>query len=291
MRLDMLKGAIGLAAALLARRPPLEALNASIATDGLRVERDVPYGPGTRHRMDIWRPKNLPGRLPVVVFFYGGAWQAGRRQDYAFVAAPLARRGMVVVVPDYRLFPQVRFPTFVEDAALAVAAVLAGAARWGGDPGRIFLAGHSAGAYIAVLLGLATGFLAAAGADRAQLAGIAGLAGPYDFLPIEDEDIRAVFSAAADPRATQPVQYVDGRNPPLLLLHGEADRICYPRNSLALAARVRAAGGVAEARLLRGVGHIGMMAGFAPLLGFRSPAPAHLAGFVLGDSVPAGIGL
>jgi acetyl esterase/lipase len=277
------RAALTFAAAILARRAPAEALNATIATDGLTVRRGVAYGPAGRQVMDVWRPGRAAAGLPVVVFFYGGAWQAGRRQDYRFVAATLARRGMVVVVPDYRLFPQVRFPAFIEDAALAVAAVRREAPGWGGDADRVFLAGHSAGAHIAAMLALAPRFLAAVGEDRAHLAGMVGLAGPYDFLPILDEDIRAVFASAADPRETQPVAQVDGHNPPMLLLHGGADSTCYPRNSLALAARVRAAGGVAEARIAPRVGHLGIVLGFAPLFGFLSPAVGEIAEFVLGD--------
>ncbi len=261
-----------------------DTLNATIATDGLSVQRAVRYGPESRQAMDLWRPRNAAAGLPVVVFFYGGAWQRGRRQDYPFVAATLARRGMLVAVPDYGLYPQVRYPVFIEDAARAVAVILREARAWGGDPDRVFVAGHSAGAYLAAMLALDPRWLAAAGADRARLAGMVGLAGPYDFLPIQDEDIRAVFAAAADLRETQPVGHVDGRNPPLLLLHGAADTTCYPRNSLALAARVRATGGEAEVRLYPRVGHIGIVLGFAPLFRFRAPVLADVAAFVLGNS-------
>ncbi|WP_162530907.1 alpha/beta hydrolase [Rhodovastum atsumiense] len=274
------RASLRLAAGLLARHPRIEALNATIATTGLTVLRDLRYGPDPRHLFDVYRPAAAAGPLPVVVFLYGGAWQSGRRQDYAFVAAPLARRGMIVVVPDYRLFPQVRFPGFLEDAALAVAAVQRAAPGWGGDATRLFVAGHSAGAWLAAMLAVAPRWLAEAGGDRAALSGVVGLAGPYDFLPIQDEDIRAVFSSAPDLRLTQPVHHVDGRNPPLLLLHGAADRVCYPRNSLALATRVRAAGGRAEVRLYPGVGHIGIVLGFAPLFGFISPVASDLRRFV-----------
>ena len=264
-------------------------LNATIATDGLSVRRRVPYGPTSRQAMDVWRPAGDAAGLPVVVFFYGGAWQNGRRQDYPFVAAPLARLGMVVAVADYRVFPQVRYPAFIEDGARAVATVRREAPAWGGDPDRVFVTGHSAGAYIAAMLALDPCWLAAAGEDRARLAGMVGLAGPYDFLPIQDEDIRAVFSAAADLRQTQPVAHVDGRNPPMLLLHGAADTTCYPRNTLALAARVRAAGGVAERRLYPGVGHIGIVIGMAPVFRFLAPVFRDFSGFVLVRMCPAAV--
>lgn len=278
--LRMLGFVRALGAVALARCAPVDALNASIETDGLTILRDIPYGPAPRQAMDVYRPDGAPGGLPVVVFFYGGSWQTGRRQDYPFVAASLARSGVVVVVPDYRLFPQVVWPGYVEDAAQAVAAVRRQAGGWGGDPARVFVAGHSAGAHLAALLALDPRWLAQAGDRRDALAGMVGLAGPYDFLPIHDEDIRAVFAAAPDLAATQPVNHVDGRNPPMLLLHGEADRTCYPRNTLNLATRIRAAGGPVEVRTYKGVGHIGIVLGFAPLFRFRSPAPDDLVQFI-----------
>jgi acetyl esterase/lipase len=286
-----LSAALLLSTAPLTRRAPVDALNAGIDTAGLSLHRGVPYGSAPRQLLDVWRPADDTAGLPVAVFFYGGAWQNGRRQDYPFVAATLARRGMVVAVPDYRLFPQVRFPVFLEDAALAVAAVRRSARAWGGDPGRVFLVGHSAGAWLAAMLALDPRWLETAGDDRANLAGMVGLAGAYDFLPIQDDDIRAVFSSAADLRATQPASCVDGRNPPMLLLHGAADRTAYPRNSLTLAARVRAAGGAATALLYPGVKHIGIVAGFAPVLRFLSPAPADVARFVLGGRTQGEAGL
>ena len=74
--------------------------------------------------------------LPVVVFFYGGSWQSGRRQDYSFVAQALTSRGCVVVIPDYRLYPEANFPAFVEDGAAAFAWVHEHISRFGGDPGQ-----------------------------------------------------------------------------------------------------------------------------------------------------------
>ena len=259
----------------------IDILNASVPLTGLAVERDIPYGPAARHRMDVYRPERADN-LPVVVWFYGGAWQSGARGDYRFVAASLAREGLIVAVPDYRLFPDVRFPAFLEDAAMAMAHAKRLAPSWGGGDG-LFAVGHSAGAYIAAMLAVAPDYLEHAGLSRRTLAGAVGIAGPYDFLPIIGADIRAVFASAADdPRRTQPVSHVDGRNAPLLLLHGERDTTCYPRNSLALAARIRAAGGPAWARTYPRVGHIGIVVGFAPLLRFWAPVLADTLSFIRG---------
>ncbi len=269
------------ASAVLPSCTALDALNATVPTAGLTIARDLPYGPGARQRMDVYRADNRAGPLPVVVFFYGGAWQDGDKRDYLFVAASLARRGSLVMVPDYRVYPQVRFPRFVEDAAAAVAYARRVAPSWGGDPQRLFLVGHSAGAYLAVMLALDPAYLAAAGDSRNALAGVVGIAGPYDFLPIRGADIRAVFSSAADLRVTQPINHVDGHNPPLLLLFGAADTTVYPRNSLALASRVRAAGGPVEVKEYNGAGHIGIMLGFAPPpLRRGPPVPDDIASFV-----------
>lgn len=254
----------------------VDLLNATVPLRGLTVARGLPYGAHPRQAMDVYRPADGGAGRPVVVWFYGGAWQSGRRQDYRFVAATLARRGMVVAVPDYRLFPEVRFPAFLHDAAAAVAHVQQRAAEWGGDGGRVVLAGHSAGAYIAAMLALDRRWL---GAARRGIAGAAGLAGPYDFLPIRGADIRAIFAPASDPRETQPAHFATADAPPLLLLHGTRDDTCWPRNSLALAARLRAAGARAEAVLYPGIGHIGIVLGFVPWLA-RCPVLRDVERFV-----------
>ncbi len=258
-------------------------LNATISTDGLTVLHDLPYGPLPRQAMDVYRPAANTGPLPVVVFFYGGAWQRGARGDYRFVAAELARQGIVVAVPDYRLAPQAPYPDFLKDAARAVAMVRADAAGWGGDSRRIVLAGHSAGAHIAAMLALDPVWLRAAGMSRSDLAGWVGISGPYDFLPIVEDDIKAVFAPADGHLATtQPITYADADAPPTLLLQGEADTTVLPRNTAALAARLKAAGAQVRVRYYPGAGHVGAVLGFAPLFRDRSPVLSDVAGFVRG---------
>jgi acetyl esterase/lipase len=261
---------------------PLDLLNAAVPLRGTDVSRGVEYGAHPRHVMDIYRPDDADTSRPVLVWFYGGAWQSGRRQDYRFVAATLARRGLVVAVPDYRLHPEVRYPDFLHDAAAAVAMLQRRAVEWGGDGGRIILAGHSAGAYIAVMLALDRRWLGA----REGIAGAVGLGGPYDFLPILGADIRAVFAGPQDPRQTQPISHAGGGGPPLLLLHGARDRTCYPRNSLALASRVAAAGGTARVVLYPGIGHVGILLSLVPWLA-RCPVLADMERFVGGLLAPA----
>ena len=260
---------IAAAAALLSACSPTGLLNATVPASGLRETHDVPYAEGPRRTLDIYQPSQPGG--PMIVFLYGGSWRTGGKSMYPFVARPLAQRGAVVVVPDYRLYPEVRFPDFLHDNARAVAWAASHAASLGADPTRIFILGHSAGAYNAAMLALDPSYLAAVGLDRTRIGGVAALAGPYDFLPITDPDIIPVFAPVNGGPASQPVSYVDGRNPPLLLLAGDADTTVNPRNTASLAAKVAASGGPVQSKSYPGIGHIGIITSFAPL--FRSSAP------------------
>jgi acetyl esterase/lipase len=192
---------------------------------------------GTRGKLDIWSDKAAAAPKPVLIFYYGGGWVKGRRQDYGFAAKAYAARGFVVVVPDYRLVPGVRFPSFLQDAAAAVRWTHDNIARFGGDPNRIVLAGHSAGAYFAVMLALDRRYLTAAGVDPAVVRAAAGLAGPYDFYPFDARRSIDAMGQAPDPLATQPIHFARSDAPPLWLATGTADTEVRPRNAINLAAR------------------------------------------------------
>jgi len=221
----------------------------------------VAYGPGADRQLDVYRTRGAKA-APVVVFFYGGSWQSGRRQDYRFVAAALASRGVVAIVPDYRKSPQHPFPAFMQDAAAAVAWSKTNAARYGGDPARIFVMGHSAGGQIAALLATDARYLQAVDMQPRDLAGVIGLAGPYDFLPITDPKIKTVFGPEKDWPLSQPVNFVDGDEPPFLLMHGASDTKVWPMNSEHLAARLRARHEAVTLEIVPDIGHIGLINGF-----------------------------
>ena len=212
--------------------------------------------------LDVHRHRqHVQGKLPVIVFFYGGSWRDGSRSDYRFVGQSLARAGFLVVVPDYRKAPQVVFPAFIEDSARAVAWTRQHAAEYGGDPSRIYLMGHSSGAHMAALLGTDGHFLRAVGMQPRDLAGVIGLAGPYDFLPITDPKIKEAFGPQSEWPKSQPVNFVDGDEPPFQLLQGTGDTTVWPRNAPRLAQKLRAAGEPVELDMIEGAGHAGLLIG------------------------------
>ncbi len=263
----------------------LELLNRMAPRRGVRVLSDLAYGPGPRQALDIYAPAGGPA--PVVVFFYGGGWEEGERAMYRFAAAALAARGVLTVVPDYRLYPEIRFPAFMEDAAAAVAWTLARIAAHGGDPRRLFLMGHSAGAQIAALLALDGRYLTAAGVAPRQVAGVIGLAGPYDFLPLRSQVLKEIFGPETSWPDSQPIGFVTPAAPPMLLAAGTADRIVDPGNTSRLAAKLRAAGVPVEARLYRGLGHRALVGGLASILAPILPVRRAVLRFIAGGGRPA----
>ncbi len=248
---------------------PVKILNVIVPHSGYEVHRDIAYGENSRQKLDIYVPDKAKA-AGVIVYFYGGSWQYGDRDMYRFVGQAFASRGYITVVPDYRLYPEVHFPTFVEDGAQAVAWVHEHIGEYGGDPEKLFLAGHSAGGYIAVMLTLNESYLSHAGASRGWIKGTAGLAGPYDFLPFTDPNIKEIFSTAED-AATQPITYAAAGAPPLLLMTGDQDDEVLPGNATRLAARLKSADVPVTVKIYKGVAHLGIALALAD--GFRDRAP------------------
>lgn len=246
-----------------------------------QVARDIVYGENQRLRLDVYVPTVKPRTPPpVVVFFYGGGWTTGGKSQYRFVAEALLSRGCIVVVPDYRLFPVTHFPGFVEDAAQAVAWTHAHARDYGADPSKLFVMGHSAGAHIAAMVSFDERFLAASGGERSWIQGFIGLAGPYDFLPLTDPELQEIFAPAASYPASQPINFVDGNEPPALLLHGLADTTVRPRNSQHLAAKIREQGGKVAERYYDDMSHSGILGAVSVYLRSRRTVLDDIADFV-----------
>ncbi len=240
----------------------------------------VPYGDDPRQSLDVYVPSIGAGPFPVVVFLYGGDWTSGNRAMYRFVGGALAEKGFVTVIPDYRLFPQVRFPGFLQDNAAALAWTRTNIARYGGAAGPFFLIGHSAGAYNAAMLALDAQWLGAVGMDRGNLHGTVGLAGPYDFLPLDTDRLRTIFGPPDRLARTQPINFVDGRAAPMLLLAGSADTTVDPHNTLRLAARIRQAGGSVQDRIYPGIQHEEIVGAIGVPLRFIAPTLRDCVAFM-----------
>lgn len=221
------------------------------------------FGDHPRHTVAVYRTGQADAPLPVIVFAHGGSWNSGDPADYGFVARGLAPEGFVVVLAGYRLHPDVQYPAMVEDTAAAVAWTRTNIARHGGDPERIVLMGHSAGAYNVVMTALDRQWLGREGLDANALAGVIGLAGPYDFYPFDSDSTLASFGEARDPQRTQPVTHARADAPPLMLLTGEADTTVKPRNTRALAMAMRQAGGAAQTGFYPGMDHAGILLALA----------------------------
>lgn len=276
----MRRAATVLALALLsACSPPglLNTLDRAALSGGARVGRDVAFG-AHGQRLDVWRSGRTPAaNAPVIVFFYGGGWVAGTRQDYGWAARAYASRGFLVVLPDYRKVPAVRFPAFVEDAADAVKWTHDHATDFGGDPNRIAVVGHSAGAYAVAMLALDQRWLRQAGAPADTIKAAVGLSGPYDFYPFTERRGQDALGRWPRPLETQPITFARADAPPMLLVTGDADTLVQPRNSETLAARLRSLGASVEFKAYPRQGHEDIA--MALSVPFRGKAP------VLDDSV------
>jgi acetyl esterase/lipase len=261
--------------------PTLGAFDAVAPRDpgARRVVRDAAYGGHSRQRIDLYAPSDAAG-APVVIFYYGGSWNSGDKDDYEWLGTALAAQGFVVAVPDYRLVPEVAFPAFVEDCAAAARWVQDNVASHGGDAERVVLCGHSAGAYNALMLALAPQYLSAASVNARNIRGAVGLAGPYDFLPFDVDATRNAFGAWPDSAETQPVTFVRADAPPLLLLWGEDDTTVGRRNLESLARLQRAADGEVEAKTYPGVDHIDILLAISRPFRGRAPVLADIAAFV-----------
>ncbi len=247
---------------------------------GRLAVRDAAYGSDPRQRLDVFVPTIPVERAPVLVFFYGGSWNSGSKDDYAFAAQALAAQGFVTVLPDYRLFPKVRFPDFLDDGAAAIAWVHNNIAAQGGDPNRIVLAGHSAGAYNAAMLGLDPQYLRRAGVDPRVIRAVAGLSGPYDFLPFDQKTSIDVFGQAPDPEATQPVTFAGPHSPPTFLATGDGDTVVKPRNTASLAARLRTARVPVQERIYEGLDHADTLLSLSITFRRKAPVLAEMSAFL-----------
>lgn len=261
------------------RRVGTALLDLLVSRRGYRVESNLAYGSHHRHKLDFYVPNNLKKPAPVILFFYGGSWQSGDKGWYRAFGEAFANQGIVVAIADYRLYPEVLYPTFLDDCALALQFVREHAANFGGDPASLFLAGHSAGAYNATMLVCGPNNLHALGGDASWVRGIIGIAGPYDFLPLKDKKLIEIFGG--DRRAeTQPITHINKAYPPMLLVAGSKDRTVSWKNTKRMSAKLREFGTDVTEIVYPGVGHIEIILSVARLLRGRTRLREDIASFV-----------
>jgi acetyl esterase/lipase len=245
--------------ALLTGCSPLAVLNAFVPSSTHTLTADIAYGPSPRHKLDIYTPTQIApaGGYPMVVFFYGGSWNRGEKADYKFVGEALASRGILTLVADYRLYPEIRYPK------------------------RVFVMGHSAGAYNASMLALDGRWLKAAAHAPSELAGFIGLAGPYDFLPMTNPEAQPVFFHPNYPAGSQPIDYASAAAPKTFLGAAKEDSLVNPqRNTVSLHDRLKAAGVPVTLRLYDRVNHVTLAAALGAPMRWLAPVLDDVALFI-----------
>jgi len=258
---------------------PIAFLNLLVPRSSFAAHQGLAFGTDPRQKLDVYVPRVVTRPAPMLLFFYGGAWQGGRRSNYLAFGQAFASAGIVTAVADYRLYPQVKYPAFVEDAAAALAWLRAQAHVFGGDPARLFVSGHSAGAYNAVMLGSEPAFLRARGGDLDWIRGVIGISGPYDFLPMQQKEYVDMFHGRSN-LESMPVHHVTGARPPMLLITGSRDRTVAPRNTQSMAAKLRDVGSPVEEIHYDGIGHVAILLSLLPWLRRLTPLRQDMLDFI-----------
>ena len=279
---------VGLTAALSAGCGKLAfmAANVPAAFGAYRRHADIAYGSHPRHRLDIYVPEpksaadSAPPAHPLVVFWHGGRWSFGDKAEYRFVGAALAELGCVAVLPNYRLYPEVKMPGFMDDAARAGRWAALHAGEYGADANRLYLMGHSAGAHLAALVTLDPRYFEADGQPAPPIAGVIGLSGPYDFLPLKEADVQDMFGPPENYPQSQPINFVRSGAPPMLLIHGQSDDTVRPKNSVNFSAALHAAGVPATLKLYPKLAHADTVAALSLPARGRAPTLADIAAFL-----------
>ena len=233
--------------------------NSSVDESELNINSNIAYGQKDVQKLDIISAKNQDAKSPVIIFYYGGGYSDGSKEMYLFIADYFAKRGYVVAIPDYSKYPNVKFPEFVEDGALAFNWVKDNISKYGGDANDIILIGHSAGAHIAALLTYDENY----GVSE-NVKSFIGLAGPYNFIP-EEEKYKKIFGPPENYKNMHVDNFVDGNEAPALLLWGAEDEIVGKRNIEILSDAINWKGGNVQTQILKNVDHISIISAFTKI--------------------------
>ncbi|WP_370260759.1 alpha/beta hydrolase [Limnobacter sp.] len=255
----------------------------------VEVNNNLPVGHGSRLAYDLYlpnKPASQTASTPVIVFFYGGSWNRGSRSEYEFVGRRLASEGYIVAIPDYRLYPEVKYPDFLIDGAKSVNALIDelrnpryAALR---PSKKVVLMGHSAGAYNAAMLAYDPRWLKETAQSSSVVAGFIGLAGAYNIYPIKDQEVQPVFHHPNYPEQSQPIEFVNNTAPASLIVAPEQDTILSTeRNSQALHQALTKAGGQSTLVTVSSTDHVTLIGTLSPLLFFKGSTMKPIQNFIL----------
>jgi len=267
-------GVAGIVAACTVKKP-LEILNSVTPESGYTVQSSIAYGKNKRQTFDVYHPDSVKEGSPVLVFIYGGAWRKGSKEDYKFVGEAFSTQGYQVIIPDYRLYPEVQYPDIITDVYESIVYLQEQRAQLTIKSDQIVLMGHSSGAHAAALLGSSVAYFG----ESDFITAIVGLAGPYD-LPLENEEVHAVFASTRNEASVNPIELVTPLHPETLLLHGDDDERVAPWHTLRYERRLRSVGVPVRAEILSGVGHADIVAGLATPLEFLNSTKQRILSFL-----------
>ena len=220
---------------------------------------NLAYGEHKDQVLDLVNLENSRD-CPVILFFHGGSWRWGQKDYHREIGKQFAKSGIIFATANYRLYPEVRFPAFPRDASLAVKWLRENVAKHGGDPSRIFLMGHSAGAHSMALVGLDESYLKEVGGDFSWIRGVIGMSCPYYFDPNKEFLYREIFNVGRDHEEFMPLCLVDGGNePPFLVMHGFFDPLVAVEGAEKFINKMRAAGGKVTRRIYSSHGHFSLV--------------------------------
>ena len=207
-------------------------LPASEVSESVEVRRDIEYAGGapedaSKHKLDIYLPKGKTS-VPVFVFIHGGAWKQGDRSQYPAFGNRLAREGIAVVIPSYRLAPKNQHPAQIDDVRAAFRWTVAHLGEIGGDPARVYVGGHSAGGHLSSLLAL----------TEPGIRGVASLSGVYDVSAID----RVFTEDPAVRKAASPINHVKSGAPAFTITYCQWDYASLPQQAEQFAAALKEAG-------------------------------------------------
>jgi arylformamidase len=216
----------------------------------------IPYGSGARQKLDLYLPTEKPSRRPVLIYLHGGAFFEGDRAHYGYVARPLAKHGVLTIVPSYRLAPEFQFPAQPQDVQQVLSWVYHNIATYGGAPDHIYLVGHSSGAILTAYVSMKTDWMLRMSLPADLIKGCVPISANYDLRQ------RAIMRHYAPTRDIQleasPIFHVEHPPPRTILALGSMEKSNFLKPSRNFSRAIQRKGGIVETVVVNGLDHDGV---------------------------------